>query len=168
MAESTALDTLAIWAYWILSLLIVGTMCYILYTKGNKQVAAVLTFLISMLALYYYYVKWFIVGDAYKESPTVCPDFMSVLSTYGTNTNQFVCYDSGNVYNKAAGPYANKSEATAKFSAMGKSGANNGEVLTDGFVITPDLTNASNLSTFCGSLKSAGMSWISACKAVGA
>ena len=123
---SDAMETLAIWAYWIISLLIVGTMCYILYTKGNKQVAAVLTFLISMLALYYYYVKWFVVGDAYKEALTVCPDFMSVLGNYGTDTKQFVCYDSGNVYNKASGPYANKAEATTKFNAMNKSGENNG------------------------------------------
>ena len=169
MAESTTLDTLAIWSYWILGIMIVGTMCYILYTKGNKQVAAVLTFLLSMLALYYYYVKWFIVGDSYKESPTVCPDFMSTLKLYDEKKEQLVCYDSGNVYKLAATPYATKSDATTAFNSLNKSGDNSGEVLSSaGMVITPDLTNASNVSTFCSSLKTAGISWTSVCKAIGA
>lgn len=161
MANSSALDTLAIWSYWIIGLLIVGTMCYILYTQFNKQVAAVLTFLISMLAMYYYYVKWFIVGDGYKEATSVCPDFMSVLKTYDENTRQFVCYDSGNVYKKRSTAFTSKDEASEEFGS--KSGANNGEVLTNGFVITPNLSG-SNVSSFCSSLKNAGMSWISQCK----
>ena len=171
MAVSTdaqdALETLAIWSYWILGIVIIGTMCYILYTVGNKQVAAVLTFLISMLALYYYYVKWFIIGDSYKESSTVCPDFMTNLKVYDSTNSQFVCYDSGNVYKKDRA-YQNKAEALTAFNALSKSGPSNGEVLSNGMVITPNLSNADNLTTFCSNLKSAGMSWLSACKSVSA
>ncbi len=165
VSRQELMDKLAQWAYWILGILIVGTMCYILYTKFNKQVAAVLTFLISMLALYYYYVKWFIVGDAYQEGVTVCPDFMSVLKTFDTKTNQFVCYDSANVY-KSGTVYNNKNDALSAFNALQKT-SSSGEI-TGGFAITPDITNTTSVSNFCSSLKSAGMSWISFCKNIGA
>ncbi len=161
MAESTTLDTLAIWSYWILGLLIIGTMCYIMYTQFTKQVAAVLTFLISMLAMYYYYVKWFIIGDSNKESPTVCPDFMSVLKVYGDgSTNQFVCYDSGNVYKNRSAAFNSKQEAINEFGT--ESGPNDGKI-DNGFVITPKL-DGDKVSNFCSDLNNKGMSWISVCK----
>jgi hypothetical protein len=154
MADST-MDTLAIWAYWILGLLVVGTMCYIMYTRFNKQVAAVLTFLTSMMALYYYYVKWFIIGDSYKELPTLCPDFMAKLATHG---DKLVCYDPSKFNDKAS--------AVSAFDSMKAqiTSTTTGYIDTDRrFVIKAD---DSNMATFCGTLRNSGLSWISACKTI--
>ncbi len=153
------METLAMWSYWILGLMIVGTMCYVMYTRFNKQVAAVLVFLTSMLALYYYYVKWFVVGDSYQESLTVCPDFMTTLKPFGTaesgELKQFVCYDSSKV---------SRTAADTEFNSLNKT-TSSGEVLVDGkYVITP---TKSKISDFCTTLKNNGMSWIAMCKTVG-
>ncbi len=154
---SETMENLAIYAYWILGIMIIGTMCYIMYTRFNKQVAAVLVFLTSMLALYYYYVKWFIVGDSYKESVTVCPDFMTPLQVFSDagDNKQFVCYDSTK--------FASKTDATTAFATLNKT-TSNGEVISDKkFIITPTVNEIPN---FCSTLKNQGLSWIALCKTV--
>lgn len=78
------------WAYWIVGALLVGGISYMLFNK-NKQVAAVLVFLAGMLALYFYYVKWFIVGlDVWPPFSGVCPDFMTLT---GSTATSITCKD---------------------------------------------------------------------------
>lgn len=80
------------WAYWIVGALLVGGISYMLF-NSNKQVAAVLVFLAGMLALYFYYVKWFIVGlDVWPPFSGVCPDFMTLTGS-STTDKTITCQD---------------------------------------------------------------------------
>jgi hypothetical protein len=89
------LSTTLKWLYWGLGLLILGGGCYILFNRYNKQVASILVFLAGVLALYYYYVKWFITDlEPWPPVKRVCPDFLSVagVETSGTDKTVF-CVD---------------------------------------------------------------------------
>lgn len=74
------LDKVAFYVYWILGMLLVGGGSYYLYNRMNKQIAGVLVFMAGVIALYFYYVKWFLGPD--KDWPpitTTCPDFLTVV-----------------------------------------------------------------------------------------
>lgn len=88
------LDSSVKWAYWIVGILLIGGISYILFNRMNKQVAAVLVFLAGMLALYFYYVKWFVVaGDVWPPmTGGLCPDFMT-LTESNTANNTITCKD---------------------------------------------------------------------------
>jgi hypothetical protein len=81
------------WIYWIVGLMIVGSVSYFLY-KNNKQVAGVLVFMAGMMAVYFYYVKWFIVAADSTWPPVIgaCPDFLTQLPIK-SNDNTIYCVD---------------------------------------------------------------------------
>ena len=158
MTVEDALQKFYFAVYWIVGILLIGTISFVLYGRFNKQVAGVFVFLLGALALYYYYVKWFIVGSAFKPPVTVCPDFLVNAGVANKETGQFVCIDTVGV---SAKQFAVKTDAPALTGTVDKAGTVNSVV---GYVVTPATSStASDMSTFCGSLKMAGLSWISMC-----
>jgi hypothetical protein len=80
--------------YWALGFLASLGIGYVLY-KMNFQIAAVLVFLGAILALFYYYVKWFQLPSQTGTWPpyvTPCPDFLTV-SDSGTTSGFAKCID---------------------------------------------------------------------------
>ena len=160
-------ETLGRWMYWIVGILILGTISYILYTRFNKQVAAILVFLISMMALYYYYVKWIVIGNEFQPPVSTCPDFMTNLGLYG-NEKQFVCVDLNGIYKpNTVATSTNKSDYSFTDSnGSGVVDTTKGVVdTTKGAVLTPKLdVSEGDKKTFCSNLKTAGISWIGFCE----
>ncbi len=160
------LKTLGTWMYWIIGTIIIGTISYILYTRFNKQVAAILVFLVSMLALYYYYVKWLVI-PGWQPHIGTCPDFMTKLGVLNNTTKQFVCSDTMNVYGRGAGP-TNLNTAIAAVTANEvQTAKGNVTTSTGALVLTPIVNeNTSNdvIRGFCTSLKEANISWINLCE----
>lgn len=76
------------YAYWIIGLALVCSACYVLYNNYSRPVASILIFIGSILALYYYYIKWFFI-DTKRDWPTgtsLCPDYLTPVSP-GFQTN---------------------------------------------------------------------------------
>ncbi len=74
---------IAKYVYWIVGLVLVVGGCYFLYNNLERPVAAVLVFLGGMLALYFYYVKWFVAAARNPVWPpyqTPCPDYLTLVS----------------------------------------------------------------------------------------
>ena len=105
-----AMNKVAKWVYWILGLLLVGVACYYIYNVMTRPVAGILVFMGGILALYFYYVKWFVIPEKRPDWPpyqTVCPDYLTPVSpgydmSIGTNGKtvatpkqggQFKCVD---------------------------------------------------------------------------
>ncbi len=161
------LATMLKWSYWIVGIIIVYTISHVLYTRFDKQVAAVLVFIASMLAMYYYYVKWFIVGQELPFKPTVCPDFMTSVGTIGSKdagTLQTVCVDyTGNYTDFKPAVGTSPSDVMNDANNITKADIVNGYVSSTGantgFVITP----IGNVDDYCGKLKQKGISHISLC-----
>lgn len=71
------------WLYWIVGLVALCGGCYVLYNTLARPVAAILIFLGGILALYFYYVKWFVIAEAKPSWPpyqTLCPDYLTPIS----------------------------------------------------------------------------------------
>jgi hypothetical protein len=82
------------YVYWGLGLLASLGIGYVLY-KMNFQIAAVLVFLGAILALFYYYVKWFQLpgkNNSWPPYTTPCPDFLT-LANPGSTTGIAKCMD---------------------------------------------------------------------------
>jgi len=71
------------YVYWIVGGGGLVALCYVLY-NGNppRCVAAVLIFMAGVLALYYYYIKWFFVGEpsSWPTGQSLCPDYLTPVS----------------------------------------------------------------------------------------
>lgn len=157
-------NTLVLWVYWIVGIVIAFAISYVLYTRFNKQVASLLVFMGTMMALYYYYVKWFVIGQPLPIPTQTCPDFMESVGTVGTD--QFVCVDKKGAYPKFTQSGANIT-SKADIDDLGTPSVDgkvsNGSLA---YVVTPSASSASDTSkitSFCGSLKTQGISWISLC-----
>lgn len=71
------------YTYVILGLAMILSISYFLFNVMNRQITAVLFFMAGVLALYFYYVKWFVApaqGKAWPPFQTVCPDYLTPLS----------------------------------------------------------------------------------------
>jgi hypothetical protein len=81
--------------YWALGLIVASAIGYVLY-KMNFQIAAVLVFLAAVIALFYYYVKWFQLpssnGLTWPPMTTPCPDFLTLMNP-GSTTGTAQCLD---------------------------------------------------------------------------
>jgi len=67
--------------YWIVGLILVVGISYVLFNTYNRQVAGVLIFLGGILALYFYYVKWFLLDtEKAKSGFSLCPDYLTPIS----------------------------------------------------------------------------------------
>ena len=179
MASESKATTIFIWTYWIVGLLAVGSMCNILYTKFNKQVASILVFLASFMALYYYYVKWFVIGDTFQPPISVCPDYLTLVGPIKEGSSQFVCVDRLGVSSKfamigstSATPSAEGALATVGITEAEIDGAEikKGTVRpnllgTGGVVVTPDIASKdmNTITNYCNALESAGLTAINMC-----
>ena len=67
--------------YWIVGLILIVGLSYVLFNTYNRQVAGVLIFLGGILALYFYYVKWFVIDiEKAKSGFSLCPDYLTPIS----------------------------------------------------------------------------------------
>ncbi len=147
--------------YWIIGLIIAFSISYVLYTQFNKQVASLLVFMSTVLALYYYYVKWFIVGDDFKVPVGMCPDFMTVQKVLGTSANpQFVCIDTVGISPNFT------SHTSGTVPTLPATAVDAGEVnATTGYVMTPNIEKSTDATwtSFCAGIKTKKLSWIGRC-----
>jgi hypothetical protein len=83
--------------YWIIGTLGLLFGCYYLYNVMERPISSVLIFLIGILALYYYWVKWFVIPESDATWPpyqTVCPDYLTLVDAgNGTEANPAKCMD---------------------------------------------------------------------------
>jgi len=83
------------WIYWIVGLALVAGVTYYLYSVLQRPVAAILVCLGGIMALYFYYVKWFLVSAKNKKWPpyqTLCPDYLTPVPP-GPNNAELKCVD---------------------------------------------------------------------------
>ena len=157
---------LGVFIYFIVGMIVISTISYILYTRFNKQVAALLVFMSLSMALYYYYVKWFVIGDTFEPPKSFCPDLMTLIGKKGNK--QFICADKVGAYGRTSDvtDVTNIPEPTGTEPADGKIVKIDG----GGYVMTPEwdkLTNPEDstvATAFCDKLSGAGYSWINFCK----
>jgi hypothetical protein len=155
-------SSLITWTYWIVGTVIAFAISYVLYTRFNKQVASLLVFMGTMMAMYYYYVKWFVIGQPLPIPAQTCPDFMESIGTY-KDTDQLICVDK-----KGAYPYFGPGSDAKKENIDNKETSTNGGAVNSitGYVITPSPTKLSDtkaIGTFCNALKESNISWINLC-----
>ena len=85
--------------FWIIGGSIVFLLSYVLYNNMSKPVAGTLVFLGGFMALYYYYIKYFVVLAYVSDWPpyqSTCPDFLTNVPPppgYQGNANDFLCMD---------------------------------------------------------------------------
>jgi hypothetical protein len=71
------------YVFWILGAAFVIGASYYLYNVMSRPVAGILVFMGGVLALYFYYVKWFVIPEmrpAWPPYQTVCPDYLTPVS----------------------------------------------------------------------------------------
>ena len=91
-----AVGSWTMYVYWIVGLCVMGAISYFMYTGLDRQVAGTLFFILGFVFLYYYYIKWFVVGlknQAFAQIVTPCPDYLTqVIQTAGTTATTY-CVD---------------------------------------------------------------------------
>lgn len=58
------------------------SLAYYYYNVLSRPIAAILTFLGGFMAVYFYYIKWFVLAEQYPAWPptvSVCPDFLTAI-----------------------------------------------------------------------------------------
>jgi hypothetical protein len=78
-----AMMSLTKYVFWILGAVFVCGASYYLYNVMSRPVAGILVFMGGVLALYFYYVKWFVIPEmkpAWPPYQTVCPDYLTPVS----------------------------------------------------------------------------------------
>lgn len=157
-------DKLAMLIYWIVGTIIVFTISYVLYTRFNKQVASILVFMASMMAMYYYYVKWFIIGQPFPVPAQTCPDFLESVGQIGTG--QTVCVARNAVYPGFGYTAVGSDHSDVKNRAAENTDVDrkSGLVVIDsttGYVLTP--ADDGRIESYCGKLKTHGLSHVNLC-----
>jgi hypothetical protein len=93
-----ALSSFSMYAFWIIGILLIGAISYFLYTGLDRQVSGTLFFILGFLLLYFYYVKWFIIGNKNRglsTELTPCPDYLTYFTVpaSGTTPARGYCLD---------------------------------------------------------------------------
>jgi hypothetical protein len=90
---AAAVRNVAKYAYWIIGGGVLLYACYYLYNVMMRPVASVLIFMAGVLALYFYWVKWFTMSDKGQWPPyqSICPDYLTPLAP--GNGGQVKCLD---------------------------------------------------------------------------
>jgi hypothetical protein len=146
------LDSSTKWAYWIVGILIVGGISHILFNRLNKQVAAVLVFLAGMLALYFYYVKWFVVGLDVWPPFQVCPDFLTPVAVSDGGPGKIYCANMVGTTIGTLSPLISDLHTRVV----------NGPPLPKATAGIKEFS-ATNTRANCDAAKNAGLTWISLC-----
>jgi hypothetical protein len=76
------------YVYWVVGLGSLTMFCFILFNTYNRQVAAVLIFMGGLLAIYFHYIKWFMLKQdpSWPTGQSLCPDYLTPVSP-GFQTN---------------------------------------------------------------------------------
>ena len=79
---AAALRKVAKWLFWIIGGVMVIGAAYVLYNTMGRPVAGLLVFIAGVLALFFYYTKWFLVSGKQTWPPyiTPCPDYLTLMS----------------------------------------------------------------------------------------
>lgn len=79
---AAAVRQTAKYVYWIVGLGALLFTCYYLYNIMIRPVASILIFMGGVLALYFYWVKWFIASEKSQWPPyqSICPDYLTPLA----------------------------------------------------------------------------------------
>lgn len=89
--RSSALNTVGRWVYTILALILVFGGSYYLFNKMERPIAGILYFIGAVIAVYFYWVKWFMIPAQHPDWPpyqTICPDYLTpVAPGYTTGAN---------------------------------------------------------------------------------
>lgn len=161
-------SNLLVWTYWIVGILIAFVISYVLYTRFNKQVSSILVFMATMMALYYYYVKWFVIGTPLPNAITFCPDFLTSIGPVTAGSDQFVCVDKAGVTGLGVYSDGNGSITVSGLGITTATATAEGAIVSGvtHYVITPS-SNATGeqINGFCGKLSDQGLSWLSLCNA---
>lgn len=120
--NAAAMRAAAKWIYWIVGFVVISAISYFFYNNLNKQVAAVLFFMIGVVGLYFYYVKWFIVPERRPIWPpyvTPCPDYLTqvaptLLPGASVTGNKYKCMDFVGVSRNGALKRAAKDQISAQ------------------------------------------------------
>ncbi len=156
------LKKVAKYVYWIVGLIVLVGGCYILYNKMEKPVAAVLLFLGGIQALYFYWVKWFIIPEVTPDWPpytTPCPDFLTLVDPGDGDTKPAKCMDfvgvsaNGQIKRtnpEAAGVAMNNPDYTLEIARKYRD-SNTGQ--------TVDV----KLGDICDLVRSKGLTWLTVC-----
>ena len=85
-AQFFALGSITMYVYWIVGLCLMGGISYVMYTVLDRQVAGTLFFIFGVMFLYYYYIKWFVVGTKNQKSTAIssCPDYLTLVMKSGS------------------------------------------------------------------------------------
>lgn len=69
------------YVYWTFGILLLMGTTYFIYNVLERPVAGVLVFIGMVLALYFYYTKWFIMSQSVRWPPyqTPCPDYLTMV-----------------------------------------------------------------------------------------
>lgn len=90
---TAAMRNAAKYVYWIVGVGALLFACHYLYNVMMRPVASVLVFMGGVLALYFYWVKWFMASEKSQWPPyqSICPDYLTPLAP-GTG-GQVKCMD---------------------------------------------------------------------------
>jgi hypothetical protein len=149
---------IAKYVYWIVGLVLVVGGCYFLYNNLERPVAAVLVFLGGILALYFYYVKWFVAAarnPAWPPYQTPCPDYLTLVSPGFSGSGNNIKPKAGEPYKcmDFVGVSKNGFLKKADPSLIETQSGNNAYT----FTVSPD----ESLESLRAKTDSAGLSWIS-------
>jgi len=85
--------------FWIVGIAVIFIISYAYYNNMNKPTAGTLVFIGGFMALYYYWIKFFVVDASKKDWPpyqSTCPDFLTLVppgSGYVGDSKDFLCVD---------------------------------------------------------------------------
>ena len=156
-------DTLKILenVYWFLSSAFVGIIAYVNW-KMNKQIEAVLLFIIGAAAIFYYWIKWFKIPNTDDDWPpyvSPCPDYLTLVGPETTGADKPVCMDFVGVSTqpmvlKRTNPKQIPQASDSDFSEFA-------------FIVelpTPEQTQEDYNKTTCLKVQSKGLTWEGVCE----
>jgi len=88
--SSKLMNTIMRWIYTIVSLILVFGGSYYLFNTMVRPISGILYFIGATIAVYFYWVKWFVIPALKPDWPpyqTICPDYLTPISPgYGTDS----------------------------------------------------------------------------------
>jgi hypothetical protein len=150
--------------YWVVGIIALVLVCMLLF-KQNKQIASVLVFMGGIIALYFYYIKWFLIPEAHPGWPpyvTPCPDFLTLIDPGDPSTGKpGKCIDYVGV--SANGRLKKIDPASADISMQTEPGDYIFEINTkDRDPATGEMKDVSK-KDICDQVDNMGLVWISMC-----
>jgi hypothetical protein len=148
--------------YWIIGILALLGACYFLYNTMQRQMASVLLFVGGIIALYFYWVKWFLIPELRPSWPPVvapCPDYLTLVDPGDGKTKPALCKDFVGV---SANGRLKRSLPTAITTNLGDSNYTFQVPLNYTDPNTGAVTKVS-LSDICKQVDEYGLTWMGIC-----